>query len=597
MACEAPLNYTSDHTDCDDNDAASYPGAAEICDGKDNNCDGQIDEGVQSTFYHDADGDGYGNAADTLMACIAPENYISDHTDCDDSDAASYPGAAEICDGKDNNCDGQIDEGVQITYYHDADGDGYGNAADTLMSCEAPLNYTTDHTDCDDSDAASYPGAAEICDGKDNNCDGQIDEGVQTTYYHDADGDGYGNAADTLMSCEAPLNYTTDNTDCDDNDAASYPGAEEICDGKDNNCDAQIDEGVQITYYHDADGDGYGNAADTLMACEAPLNYTTDHTDCDDSDVASYPGAEEICDGKDNNCDGQIDEGVQITYYHDADGDGYGNEADTLMSCEAPLNYTTDNTDCDDSDALSYPGAAEICDGKDNNCDGQIDEGVQITYYHDADGDGYGNAADTLMACEAQLNYTTDHTDCDDSDAASYPGAEEICDGKDNNCDAQIDEGVQITYYLDADSDGYGNAADTLMSCEAPSNYTTDNTDCDDNDAASYSGAEEICDGKDNNCDGQIDEGVQITYYLDADSDGYGNAADTLMSCEAPSNYTTDNTDCDDNDAASYSGAEEICDGKDNNCDGQIDEGVQITYYHDADGDGYGNAADTLTNR
>ena len=308
------------------------------------------------------------------MACEAPLNYTTDNTDCDDSDALSYPGAAEICDGKDNNCDGQIDEGVQITYYHDADGDGYGNAADTLMACEAQLNYTTDHTDCDDSDAASYPGAAEICDGKDNNCDGQIDEAVQKLFYKDSDKDGYGHSTLSILACTAPANYVSNNLDCRDGNKNIYPGAPEICDGLDNDCDGLIDEDAKITYYKDGDGDGFGNPAITKKACTVPEGYVSNNLDCKDGNNTIYPGAPEVCDGLDNDCDGLVDEDAKITYYKDGDGDGFGNPANTKKACAVPTGYVTNNLDCIDNNKTIYPGAPEFCDGVDNNCNGLIDE-------------------------------------------------------------------------------------------------------------------------------------------------------------------------------------------------------------------------------
>ena len=237
-----------DPTDCDDSDPNVHHGATEVCNGKDDNCDGQIDEGIPTTtFYRDADGDGHGDPNVTTQVCSAPSGYVASNDDCDDSDNTVYPGAPEICDGKDNNCDGQIDEGVKSTFYRDADGDGYGDPNVTTEACSAPSGYVTTGTDCDDTDATVHPGATEICDGKDNNCDGQIDEGVKTTFYRDADGDGYGNPNTTTQACSAPSGYVSDNTDCNDSNAAVHPGATELCDGVDNNCSGQIDEGCDTT--------------------------------------------------------------------------------------------------------------------------------------------------------------------------------------------------------------------------------------------------------------------------------------------------------------------------------------------------------------
>nr|WP_290427025.1 HYR domain-containing protein [Algoriphagus limi] len=157
--------FTPNEGDCDDSDETVYPGASELCDGKDNNCDGTIDEGVQTAFYIDADGDGYGDVnAEAVFACAAPEGYVTDNLDCDDTDDTIYPGAPEVCDGKDNNCDGAIDEGLQTAFYIDADGDGYGSEnAEPEYFCLAQIGYADNNLDCDDQDPNKNPGAPESC--------------------------------------------------------------------------------------------------------------------------------------------------------------------------------------------------------------------------------------------------------------------------------------------------------------------------------------------------------------------------------------------------------------------------------------------------
>ncbi|MFI1771825.1 MopE-related protein, partial [Thalassobellus citreus] len=307
-------------------------------------------------------------------ACSVPTGYVPDNTDCDDTNATVYPNAPELCDGLDNNCDGQIDEGVMITFYADTDGDGYGDASNTVQACAAPTGYVPDNTDCDDANATVYSNAPELCDGLDNNCDGQIDEGVKTTFYADTDSDGFGDASNTVQACTAPTGYVPDNTDCDDTNANLNPNAIEVCDGIDNNCDGQIDEGVITTFYADTDGDGFGGAATNIQACSAPAGYVPNNTDCDDTNANINPNATEICDGIDNNCDGQIDEGVTTTYYADTDGDGFGDSLSSTQACSLPIGYVTNDTDCNDANATVYPGAPELCDGLDNNCDGIIPE-------------------------------------------------------------------------------------------------------------------------------------------------------------------------------------------------------------------------------
>ncbi|GJM36204.1 MAG: hypothetical protein DHS20C18_52050 [Saprospiraceae bacterium] len=263
------------------------------------------------------------------------------------------------------------------TYYRDFDGDGFGNPNNTIQDCFAPSGYVADNTDCNDSNAFINPIATEICDGVDNNCDGFIDEGLTLNiFYVDFDGDGYGNPLNSIEACTPPDGFVADNTDCNDNNALINPGAAEACDGVDNNCNNQIDEGVSInTYYADTDGDGYGDVLNTVEACTAPNGFVANNTDCDDTNGAIHPAATEVCDGVDNNCNGMIDEGQLITFYADTDQDGFGDPESSLLACETPEGYVTNSTDCDDTNGAINPDAEEICDGFDNNCNGQTDEG------------------------------------------------------------------------------------------------------------------------------------------------------------------------------------------------------------------------------
>ncbi len=203
------------------------------------NCDIQL-------YYEDSDGDGYGNVATEVEACIPPNGWVTDKSDCDDTNANVNPGAAEVCDGLDNNCDGNIDEGALLTFYRDLDSDGHGDINVTAMACTAPTGFVTDYTDCNDQDDNIHPGNTEICDGLDNNCDGNVDEGVLLTFYRDLDMDGYGDPLTTTTSCSSPAGYVIDNTDCDDQAASINLDATELCDGIDNNCNGIIDENCNV---------------------------------------------------------------------------------------------------------------------------------------------------------------------------------------------------------------------------------------------------------------------------------------------------------------------------------------------------------------
>ncbi|MCB9290593.1 MAG: metallophosphoesterase [Lewinellaceae bacterium] len=264
--------------DCNDTDANEFPG---------------------QTWFLDADGDGYG-AGSSQVACTRPASHYTaaeltqTSGDCDDSNAAVNPGAAEACNGLDDNCNDQTDENItNQDYYFDADGDGYGSGT-PVNDCQPPgADYVLLNGDCDDSNPAVNPGAAEACNGVDDNCNTQIDEGVQTIYYADNDNDGFGDPASATQACSAPAGYVTDNTDCNDNDANEFPGQ---------------------TWFLDADGDGYSTGS-SQVACTRPASHytaaelTQTSGDCDDSNTNINPGAQEVCDGIDNDC--QTDEGVQ----------------------------------------------------------------------------------------------------------------------------------------------------------------------------------------------------------------------------------------------------------------------------------------------
>jgi hypothetical protein len=424
------------HEDCDDDNAAVYPGAEELCDELDNDCNGSVDDGAGSEWYTDSDGDGYGAGA-VIIACDQPEGAVAQGEDCDDNDAAFNPGAAETecTDPNDYNCDGSVG-------FEDGDGDGFA-------ACE----------ECDDSDAAVNPKAEEVCDELDNNCDGSVDEGVTSTYYQDKDADTYGDTDFPVSACEAPAGYSSVAEDCDDAATGVNPGAQEVCSGVDEDCDGLIDDADDsldaasgVTSYSDDDGDGFGDPGSATVSCEAPSGNVSDASDCDDRDGAVSPDAEETCDELDNNCDGAVDEAGatgESSWYADTDGDGYGDADSATTACEAPEGAVANADDCDDGSAAVSPAASEVCDSVDNNCDGVTDtDAIDLkTYYADADGDGEGDVSVTSRACSRPSGYIGNKRDCDDSDAAISTGAAEVCDDADNDCDTVIDEG------FDADGD------------------------------------------------------------------------------------------------------------------------------------------------
>jgi len=365
-------SVASGGADCDDDSVWVYPGASERCDGVDNDCDTLVDEDPidPGSWSADEDGDGYGSSDSQTMACAAPQGYLADHSDCDDSDSSIHPGAVELCDAVDRDCDGESmdpDSSDALSWYADGDGDGFGDPGVSAVGCVAPEGFVAAAGDCDDLLSWVYQGASESCNGVDEDCDGEVDEGAALgapQWFVDADGDGYGVPGPTVAACSLPSGYSSSDLDCNDSDASIYPGAPEVCTSTvDSNCDGSVQNA-------DLDGDG-------ALACE----------DCDDSEPLVYPGAAESCDVSDSDCDGSL-----VDFFVDTDGDGLPDCVDPDDDGDGSL----DGADCASLDSAIYPGAPELCDGIDSNCDGQGDScGLQVadaSVYGEGPGHNLGHA-------------------------------------------------------------------------------------------------------------------------------------------------------------------------------------------------------------
>jgi hypothetical protein len=572
-----------------------FPGAPDAWyDGYDQDCGGNDD--------FDADGDGWVPAAEHVGRTTFGVDAVPEHLgagDCWDVDddgedrsplngyealaaADVHPEAGEIWyDGVDADCAGDDDL--------DADADGFRSAAH-----EDRAGAFGD--DCDDGDDAVNPGVPfEACNDIDDDCDGLLDgdddnvaPGDTRIWAVDADADGFGALDSVVSSCSALEGHIEgDGTDCDDSSAAVFPGAEEVCNDADDDCDLLVDDADPdvnasiggVVVYDDADGDGYGNVDTARFSCLVPGDAADNPLDCDDTDAAVQPDAQEVCDTIDNDCDGATDDeddstdlSTGITAYTDADGDGFGTASSPVQACEAPLGTAPNDDDCDDTSASRFPGAAETTgDEIDQDCDGG-----EICFV-DADDDGY-RLGSTIVSADADCTDAGEATaatptgDCDDARAAVNPGATEVCDpsNTDEDCDGNADDADtggatgKSTFYTDADADSYGDLGAPLLACDIPTGAVENADDCDDTDGAIRPGVAELAgDEVDQNCD------AVETCYVDADNDGYRpNATATVVSSDLACTgsgeaLATDPTgDCDDARSATRSTAMRTATGR-----------------------------------
>jgi hypothetical protein len=578
LFCAAPANAALLSGDCDDSLFEISPSTSEICNELDDNCDGQADEGLIFTlFFADSDGDGFGS--DTLgLYCFTPPASATQDGDCDDSNSSVSPIQTESCNGIDDDCSGIVDDGLNfVIYYSDADDDGFGDANQSVLLCQETIGFVSDSTDCNDADGNAFPGALEQCNEADDNCNGLIDENVNySNYYEDIDGDDYGGTFIGYL-CIIPPNSTKEPGDCDDNNASISPIQIESCNALDDNCNGQTDEGLAtIAYYEDTDGDGYGGVL-LGEVCNAliPENTSIEPGDCDDTNNSVSPISNEICDDFDNDCDGLTDEDLNfVLYFSDNDLDGYGTDSLGYF-CVVPQNSAVQSGDCNDAVPGIHPGVFDGCNNTDDDCDAIVDEDVTFSnYYLDDDGDGYGT---TLIGtlCTQPPNSATNNTDCDDTDSGVHPNAPEFCNATDDDCDGTIDNGLFTQeYFSDVDQDGYGGPSIGQW-CYPPPNSANTSTDCDDSNELIYPGSTEVCNTYDDDCDGNIDEGLLLSFFIDADGDGYGNPNQTTLACGPSTGIVTNGEDCDDAQASVYPGNTEILDELDNDCDGVIDNSIE----------------------
>ncbi len=518
--------------------------------------------------YLDRDGDLYGDPAteelvpwvdtpvecDQLAAVEGGTAWVSNGLDCDDNPlrcgAGCRLGGDEVCDGYDNDCnpatpDGATDPRLGIACDSPSDAnrcedDGTGCVSGQVICVNRP-----------EGDASRV----EVCDPQriDEDCDGGADDddpdGPPATgliWFRDEDGDGYGRSQDRRIACRRPPGYAPIGGDCDDDPAvcgaACAPGLEDVCDGLDNDCNPQTPDGAddaQVGAACDAIGDA-NHCLDDFQVCSPTGLVCVDNADGDHLRVERCDGIgiDEDCDGgaDDEDPDGPPDDA--FWWFPDRDGDGFGTNTGARRACVRPEGHAPVGGDCDDEPSqcgarcsplvVESRGAGNCEDGHDNDCDGLIDSGdacdSATVCFRDLDGDGYGDPATERAlpvefrgACRRfgddidPIETLVDNgLDCDDADPDISPDAFEItASDRDENCD-----GLLACWY-DNDDDGYARFDAALVyvpvgvTCESGERAADRKGDCDDSmdrcGAACHEGAEEICDGWDNDCDGLVD--------------------------------------------------------------------------------------------
>ena len=329
--------------------------------------------------------------------------------------------------------------------------------------------------------------------------------------------------------------------DCDDTDATMYPLAAELCDGQDNDCangipSNEIDDDGDNRVECSIDGGGWDGAVGIVSG-----------VDCNDNEATIYTGATELCDGQDNDCDSSV---PSDEIDDDSDGhmggsiDGGGWDGSITSGFGTML-----GADCVDTDATIYPLAVELCDGQDNDCANGI-PGDEID--NDSDGhvecsiDGGGWDGSITNGFTSMIS-----DDCDDTDANDLSAAAELCDGQDNDCDNGIPSNE-----IDHDSDNHVECSIDGGGWDGVAGIVS-GVDCNESDATIYTGATELCDGLDNDCDSsvpsdEIDDDGDNRVECSIDGGGWDGSAGIVSG-----------VDCNDGDATIYTGATELCDGLD----------------------------------